>query len=150
MPVKRIALLGATGSIGRQAIDVIERNPELELCALAAGTSDLTELAREHGVEHTQTGGDVTELLEAAQPDVVLNAIVGFAGVGATLWALERGVTLTGGGALLRGLAERMHHELGVPVTVADDPLRAVARGAGRCVEEFDTLHRVLVDNRRP
>ena len=63
---------------------------------------------------------------------------------------LERGVTLTGGGALLRGLAERMHHELGVPVTVADDPLRAVARGAGRCVEEFDTLHRVLVDNRRP
>ena len=94
MPVKRIALLGATGSIGRQAIDVIERNPELELCALASGTSDLTELAREHGVEHTQTGGDVTELLEAAQPDVVLNAIVGFAGVGATLWALERGITL--------------------------------------------------------
>jgi 1-deoxy-D-xylulose-5-phosphate reductoisomerase len=92
--VKRIALLGATGSIGRQAIDVIERNPELELCALASGTSDLTELAREHGVERTQTGGDVTELLEAAQPDVVLNAIVGFAGVGATLWALERGVTL--------------------------------------------------------
>ena len=94
MPVKRIALLGATGSIGRQAIDVIERNPELELCALASGTSDLTELAREHGVEHMQTGGDVTELLEAAQPDVVLNAIVGFAGVGATLWSLERGVTL--------------------------------------------------------
>lgn len=63
---------------------------------------------------------------------------------------LDRGITLTGGGALLRGLAERMHHELGVPVTVADDPLRAVARGAGKCVEEFDTLHRVLVDNRRP
>ena len=43
---------------------------------------------------HTQVGGDVTELLEAAEPDVVLNAVVGFAGVGATLWALERGVTL--------------------------------------------------------
>ena len=53
-------------------------------------------------------------------------------------------------GSVLRGLDQRMHHELGVPVTVADDPLRAVARGAGRCVEEFDTLHRVLVDNRRP
>ena len=67
VPVKRIALLGATGSIGRQAIEVIERNPELELCALASGTSDLTELAREHGVAHTQAGGDVTELLERAR-----------------------------------------------------------------------------------
>ncbi len=94
MTVKRIALLGATGSIGRQAIEVVERNPELELCGFASGSSDLTELAAEHGVAHTQVGGDVIELLEAAQPDVVLNAIVGFAGVGATLWALERGVTL--------------------------------------------------------
>ena len=39
-------------------------------------------------------GGDLTELLEASEPDLVLNAVVGFAGVGATLWALERGVTL--------------------------------------------------------
>ena len=94
MTVKRIALLGATGSIGRQAVEVVERNPELELCALSSGSSDLVELAREHGVVHTQVGGDLTELLETAEPDVVLNAIVGFAGVGATLWALERGVTL--------------------------------------------------------
>jgi 1-deoxy-D-xylulose-5-phosphate reductoisomerase len=92
--VKRIALLGATGSIGRQAIDVVERNPELELVALASGSSDLSALAAEHDVEHVQVGGDLVELLEAAQPDVVLNAIVGFAGIGATLWALERGVTL--------------------------------------------------------
>jgi 1-deoxy-D-xylulose-5-phosphate reductoisomerase len=92
--VRRIALLGATGSMGRQAIEVVERNPELELCALASGSSDLTGLAREHGVELMQVGGDLAELLEAAQPDVVLNAVVGFAGVGATLWALERGVTL--------------------------------------------------------
>ncbi len=61
----------------------------------------------------------------------------------------DRGITLTGGGALLRGLDERMRHELGVPVHVADDPLRAVARGAGRCVEEFSALERVLVDNAR-
>ena len=94
MPVRRIALLGATGSIGRQAIEVVERNPELEFCALASGSSDLSELAAEYGVEHVQVGGDLTELLERAQPDVVLNAVVGFAGVGATLWALERGVTL--------------------------------------------------------
>ena len=94
MPVRRVALLGATGSIGRQAIEVVERNPELELCALASGSTDSTALAAEHGVAHTQVGGDLTELLERAEPDVVLNAVVGFAGVGATLWALERGVTL--------------------------------------------------------
>ena len=94
MEVKRVALLGATGSIGRQAIEVVERNPELELCALASGSTDLARLADEHGVGHTQVGGDLTELLESSKPDVVLNAVVGFAGVGATLWALERGVTL--------------------------------------------------------
>ena len=39
-------------------------------------------------------GGDLTDVLEASEPDLVLNAVVGFAGVGATLWALEHGVTL--------------------------------------------------------
>ena len=43
-----------------------------------------------------------------------------------------------------------MRHELGVPVHVADDPLRSVALGAGRCVEEFGALQRVLVDQRVP
>jgi rod shape-determining protein MreB len=42
-----------------------------------------------------------------------------------------------------------MRHELGVPVHVADDPLRAVARGAGRCVDDFASLERVLVGDRR-
>ena len=73
---------------------MIERHPELELCALASGSTDLRELAAAHRVEHVQTGGDLTAVLEAAQPDVVLNAVVGFAGVAATLWSLERGVTL--------------------------------------------------------
>ncbi|HEU4999441.1 MAG TPA: rod shape-determining protein [Lapillicoccus sp.] len=58
---------------------------------------------------------------------------------------VDRGITLTGGGALLRGLDERMRHELGVPVHVATEPLRSVALGAGRCVEEFGALQRVLV-----
>lgn len=62
---------------------------------------------------------------------------------------LDSGVTLTGGGALLRGLAARMEHELGVPVRVADEPLTAVCRGAGRCVEDFAQLQRVLRDPRR-
>src|SRR4051794_17984 len=92
--MKRVALLGATGSIGAQAIDIVERNPELELCALMSGTQPLAELAAAHGVEHVQVGGSATALLRAGEPDIVLNAIVGFAGVEATLWALERGITL--------------------------------------------------------
>jgi 1-deoxy-D-xylulose-5-phosphate reductoisomerase len=92
--MKRVALLGATGSIGAQAIDIVERNPELELCALLSGTRPLTALAATHGVEHIQVGGSAAALLRAAEPDIVLNAIVGFAGVEATLWALERGITL--------------------------------------------------------
>jgi 1-deoxy-D-xylulose-5-phosphate reductoisomerase len=91
---RRIALLGATGSIGRQALDVIAANSELSVCALASGSQPLDELAAELGVEHVQIGGDLTALLDASEPDLVLNAVVGFAGVGATLWALEHGVTL--------------------------------------------------------
>jgi 1-deoxy-D-xylulose-5-phosphate reductoisomerase len=87
--VKRIALLGATGSIGRQALEIIDAHPELELVAAASGSQPIDGLA-----PLTQVGGDLTELLEAAQPDVVLNAVVGFAGLPATLWALERGVDL--------------------------------------------------------
>jgi 1-deoxy-D-xylulose-5-phosphate reductoisomerase len=92
--MRRVALLGATGSIGRQAIEVVTAHPGLEVCALMSGSSPLEGLAAEHGVELTQVGGDPRPLLEAARPDVVLNAVVGFAGVRATLWALERGVTL--------------------------------------------------------
>jgi 1-deoxy-D-xylulose-5-phosphate reductoisomerase len=85
----RVALLGATGSIGRQATEVIDANPELELVAAASGAQSIDGLA-----PLTQVGGDLTKLLERAQPDLVLNAVVGFAGLPATLWALERGVDL--------------------------------------------------------
>ena len=87
--MKRIALLGATGSIGRQALEIIAAHPELELAAAASGSQRIDGLA-----PLTQVGGDLTELLERAQPDVVLNAVVGFAGLPATLWALEHGVDL--------------------------------------------------------
>jgi 1-deoxy-D-xylulose-5-phosphate reductoisomerase len=87
--MKRIALLGATGSIGRQALDVIAAHPELELVAAASGSQPIDGLA-----PLTQVGGDLTELLERAQPDLVLNAVVGFAGLPATLWALEQGIEL--------------------------------------------------------
>ena len=92
--MRRIAVLGATGSIGRQALDIIDGNDGLEVCGLASGSSDLDGLAAERGVEHAQVGGDLTSLLDTAEPDIVLNAVVGFAGLPATLWALERGVTL--------------------------------------------------------
>jgi 1-deoxy-D-xylulose-5-phosphate reductoisomerase len=87
--MKRIALLGATGSIGRQALEIVAANPELELVAAGSGSTPVDGLA-----PLTQVGGDLTELLERAQPDVVLNAVVGFAGLPATFWALERGVDL--------------------------------------------------------
>ena len=87
--MKRVALLGATGSIGRQALEIIAAHPELELAAAASGSQPIDGLA-----PLTQTGGDLTALLEEARPDVVLNAVVGFAGLPATLWALERGIDL--------------------------------------------------------
>src|SRR5947207_2212037 len=87
--MRRIALLGATGSIGRQALEIIAAHPELELAAAASGSQAIDGLA-----PLTQVGGDLTELLERAQPDVVLNAVVGSAGLPATLWALERGIDL--------------------------------------------------------
>jgi 1-deoxy-D-xylulose-5-phosphate reductoisomerase len=87
--MKRIALLGATGSIGRQALEIIAAETELELVAATSGSQAIDGLA-----PLTQVGGDPTELLERAKPDVVLNAVVGFAGLPATLWALEHGVTL--------------------------------------------------------
>ncbi len=87
--MKRVALLGATGSIGTQALEIIGVHPELELVAAASGSQDVEGLA-----PLTQVGGDLTELLDRAEPDVVLNAIVGFAGLPATFWALERGIDL--------------------------------------------------------
>jgi 1-deoxy-D-xylulose-5-phosphate reductoisomerase len=86
---KRIALIGATGSIGRQAVEIIDAHPGLELVAAASGSTPIDGLA-----PLTQVGGDLTELLERAESDVVLNAVVGFAGLPVTLWALERGVDL--------------------------------------------------------
>jgi 1-deoxy-D-xylulose-5-phosphate reductoisomerase len=105
--MKRVALLGATGSIGRQAIEIVEAHPELELCAAASGSTPLDDVE----APLKQVGGDLTELLERAAPDIVLNAVVGFAGIHATLWAIENDVllalankeSLVAGGELVRG-----------------------------------------------
>jgi rod shape-determining protein MreB len=62
---------------------------------------------------------------------------------------MEHGIVLTGGGALLKGLDERIRHETGMPVHVADKPLDCVAIGSGKCVEEFESLQQVLISEPR-
>jgi rod shape-determining protein MreB len=62
---------------------------------------------------------------------------------------MDRGIALTGGGALLRGLDQRIREETGMPVNIADSPLDSVVLGTGKCVEDFDTLRQVLVPDRR-
>ncbi|MBC2875955.1 MULTISPECIES: rod shape-determining protein [Streptomyces] len=57
---------------------------------------------------------------------------------------MDRGIVLTGGGALLRGLDVRLSRELDIPVLVADEPLDCVAVGTGRCVEDFAKLRTLL------
>jgi len=57
---------------------------------------------------------------------------------------MKRGIVLSGGGALLKGLAERVGRETHCPVYLAPDPLAAVALGAGKCVEDFSSLKRYL------
>jgi rod shape-determining protein MreB len=62
---------------------------------------------------------------------------------------MDRGIALTGGGALLLGLDQRIREETGMPVHIADSPLDSVVLGTGKCVEDFDTLRQVLVPDRR-
>jgi rod shape-determining protein MreB len=62
---------------------------------------------------------------------------------------MDRGIALTGGGALLRGLDERLREETGLPIHLADNPLESVVLGSGRCVEDFDTFGQILLSEAR-
>jgi rod shape-determining protein MreB len=62
---------------------------------------------------------------------------------------LERGIILTGGGALLRGLDKKLREETNLPVNVAEDPLTCVARGAGKVLENFPHYGKVLEKSRK-
>jgi rod shape-determining protein MreB len=53
---------------------------------------------------------------------------------------MERGIVITGGGALLHGLDSRLHHETGMPILISKNPLYSVVLGSGRCLEEFEQI----------
>jgi 1-deoxy-D-xylulose-5-phosphate reductoisomerase len=136
--VKRVALLGATGSIGRQALAIIDAHPELELCAVACGrrSEEARAIADAHDVRLVSVGGDppLDALVELSEPNVVLNAVVGFAGLPATLAALEHGIDLA--------LANKESL-----VAAGDLALAAQERGGGRILpvdSEHSALHQCL------
>ena len=135
--MRRVAILGATGSIGAQALDVVARAPELAVCALACQrqVEPLLAAARAHGVERValvdaaaaraaraRFDGQVLDgaeglerLVRESGADVVLNAVVGAAGLPATVAALEAGAdvalankeSLVAGGELVLEAARR-------------------------------------------
>jgi 1-deoxy-D-xylulose-5-phosphate reductoisomerase len=134
--MKKVLILGSTGSIGTQALDVIGRSDELQAVGLAAGSGweTVVEQAREHGVptialadaeaaERARGGWSgrvlvgeegVRELIVSSGADLVLNGIVGAAGLGSTVVALSEGIdvalankeSLVLGGELVMALAE--------------------------------------------
>jgi 1-deoxy-D-xylulose-5-phosphate reductoisomerase len=141
--VRRILIVGSTGSIGTQALDVVERSDELEVAGLAAGSSWelLLEQAGRFGVdrlaladpdaaaragEHARVLGGpegLVELIVETDCDLVLNALVGSAGLGPTVATLGEGIdlalankeSLVVGGELVTALAEATGAQL-IPV----------------------------------
>ncbi|MET0559349.1 MAG: 1-deoxy-D-xylulose-5-phosphate reductoisomerase [Solirubrobacterales bacterium] len=134
--MKKVLVLGSTGSIGTQALEVIGRSAELQAVGLAAGSGWelVLEQAREHGVptvaladaDAAARAGEawsgrvlsgeegVRELIASSGADLVLNAVVGAAGLGSTIVALSEGIdvalankeSLVIGGELITALAE--------------------------------------------
>ncbi|WP_314646864.1 1-deoxy-D-xylulose-5-phosphate reductoisomerase [uncultured Microbacterium sp.] len=96
--MQRVIVLGSTGSIGTQALDVIRANPRrFELVGLAAGSNaeTLAQQAQDFRVDSTALGAaEAEQLVRDVDADVVLNAITGSIGLGSTLAALQAGRTL--------------------------------------------------------
>ena len=116
--MRRVIVLGSTGSIGVQALEVIAGNPELfELVGVSAGTNRAMAEAQAaaFGVEHVALGADESvELVRSVAADVVLNAITGSVGLAPTLAVLETNAllalankeSLISGGELVTGRAK--------------------------------------------
>ena len=98
MSRRRVVILGSTGSIGTQAIDVVRANPDrFEVVGLAAGTNAdaLAAQAAQLGVAETALGeAEAVRLVQRVDADVILNGITGAVGLEPTLAALETGATL--------------------------------------------------------
>jgi 1-deoxy-D-xylulose-5-phosphate reductoisomerase len=132
--MRRVVLLGATGSIGTQALEIIAAHPGLELVAAASGSQPVDGLA-----PLTQVGGDLTGLLERAEPVVV------FAGLPATIWTLERGIdlalankeSLVAGGDLARSAWEKGRGRI---LPVDSEHSAAFQLLEGRASETVDSL----------
>ncbi|MBF4599796.1 1-deoxy-D-xylulose-5-phosphate reductoisomerase [Frigoribacterium sp. VKM Ac-1396] len=96
--MRRITILGSTGSIGVQALDVVRAHPDLfEVVGLSAGSDreGVAAQAAEFGVEHTALGTDESvQLVRDVRADVVLNGITGSVGLAPTLAALDSGASL--------------------------------------------------------
>ncbi len=134
--MKKVVILGSTGSIGTQALQIVAASDELQVVGLAAASSWEQALAqaREHGVPMVafddptaaeRARGEwsgrvldgeegVRELIASSEADLVLNGIVGAAGLGPTIVALSEGIdvalankeSLVIGGELVTALAE--------------------------------------------
>lgn len=76
--------------------------------------------------------GSIQEVLEETPPELLSDI-------------LERGITLAGGGALLKGLDKKIAEETKIPVWIVDDPLTTVVRGCGRVLDDLDLLSKVKV-----
>ncbi len=124
----RVLVLGSTGSIGVQALEVIGAAPDMAACGLACGrrAEEMLAQAAAHGVAHTASGADadLDALIDACEPDIVLNAIVGAAGLPPTLAALGRGlpVALANKESLVVGgdLVAAARHRSGAPLVPVD------------------------------
>ncbi len=146
----RVLVLGSTGSIGVQALDVIDAAPDLEAVGLSCGANAaaMAEQAAARGIAHTACaagggtvahGPDLGELMDATAPDVVLNALVGAAGLRPTLAALERGITvalankesLVAGGEIVAAVRARTGARL-VPVDSEHSALFQLMEGVPR------------------
>jgi len=156
--VRRILIVGSTGSIGTQALDVIERNAELEVVGLAAASSweqlleqaashrvrrvalsdgDAAARAAEHSSVEVLAGAEgLVELITDTDCDLVLNALVGSAGLGPTVAALGEGIdlalankeSLVVGGELVTTLAEATGAQL-LPVDSEHSALHQLIAG---------------------
>jgi 1-deoxy-D-xylulose-5-phosphate reductoisomerase len=136
--MKRVAILGATGSVGVQALAVCAADPELQVVALAGNRNAdaLRAAAAAHGVDRVALasvdGPDaIVRLVEECGADVVLNAIVGSAGLDASLAALRSGADLA--------LANKESLVAGGPLVLAE-----VAR-SGRRLLPVDSEHSALL-----